>query len=55
MLLGLLYPGWLYLCNQRGAFWVQICPAVRTQWTTPLIFQWIITSLAKLHMCSQLL
>ena len=24
------------LCNQRGAFWVQMCPTVRTQWTTSL-------------------
>ena len=27
------YPSCLYLYNQRGAFWVQMCPAVRTQWT----------------------
>ena len=27
-----------YLCNRRGAFWVKMCPAVRTQWSTPLIF-----------------
>ena len=26
------------LCNQRGAFWVHVCPAVRTQWTTPLMY-----------------
>ena len=25
-----------YLCNRRGALWVQMFPAVRTQWTTPL-------------------
>ena len=31
-----LYPSCLYLCDPRGAFWVQMCPAVRTQWTTPL-------------------
>ena len=29
---------WLYLCNPRDAFWVQICPAVLTQWTTLLTF-----------------
>ena len=28
----------LYLGNQRGAFWVQMCSAVHTQWTTPLKF-----------------
>ena len=33
---GLIVSYWIYLCNQRGAFWVQICPAVRTQWTTTL-------------------
>ena len=22
----------LYLCNQCGAFWVQMCPAVRDLW-----------------------
>ena len=27
-----LYLSCLYLCNQRGAFWVQMCPAVHTQW-----------------------
>ena len=31
-----LYPSCLYLCNQRGTFWVQMFPAVRTQCTTPL-------------------
>ena len=29
-------PSCLYLCNQGGVFWVQMCPAARTQWTTPL-------------------
>ena len=28
----------LDLCNQRDAFWVQICPVIRTQRTTPLIY-----------------
>ena len=28
-------PSYLYLSDQRGVFWVHICPAVRTQLTTP--------------------
>ena len=32
-----LYPSYiLYIHNQRGAFWVQMCPAARTQWITLL-------------------
>ena len=31
------------LCNQRGAFWVQMCPAARTQLTTSLIHHQIPT------------
>ena len=29
-----IYPSYHHLCKQRGAFWVQVCPAVRAQWTT---------------------
>ena len=30
-------PSWRHPCNQRGAFWAQMCPTARTQWTAPLI------------------
>ena len=36
MCLVLVVPRCLYLCNQRDAFWVLMCPAVHTQWNTPL-------------------
>ena len=32
-----LYSSCVYICNQRGAFWVEMCPAVRTQWITLLM------------------
>ena len=25
------------ICNKRGAFWVQMCPVVHTQWITTLM------------------
>ena len=34
-----LYLNCFYLCDQCDAFWVEICPALRTQWTTPLNYQ----------------
>ena len=37
MFLVLAVPSYLYLCDQCGASGVQMCPAVGTQWTTPLI------------------
>ena len=33
----LVVPRCLYLCNQRRAFWVHMCPAVHAEWTIPLI------------------
>ena len=32
--------------NQRGDFWVQMCPAVRPQWTTPLSWFFSVSRLA---------
>ena len=41
-----MYPSCLHLFNQRGVFWVEMCPAIRTQWTTPLIDRLSQTSLS---------
>ena len=36
MLLVLVVAQLFLLCNQRGAFWVQMYPVVRTEWNTTL-------------------
>ena len=42
------------ICDQRGAFWLQMCPSVYTQWTIHLSNNYQITTQIKYNVADNM-